>query len=62
MANNCVFYERIKMIYFITAFFLALNDANEFWWGSFICITLIEFIIFLIKLDITLNRKSRIFR
>jgi hypothetical protein len=44
------------MIYFMTAFFLALNNANVWWWGIFFSIALIEFIIFIIKLDTALSK------
>jgi hypothetical protein len=45
------------MIYFMTAFFLALNNANWIWWGMFCSVIIIELFILIMKLDIALGKK-----
>lgn len=37
------------MIYFMVAFFLALNNANWIWWGGFLTICLAEMFIGFVK-------------
>ena len=46
------------MIYFMTAFFLALNNANWLWWGCFFTMLIIEIFIGILKMDIASSKNK----